>query len=865
MKKIFTLCIAALASLSMNAVTFKAAEFADTTVVTKNGITVKLADGVEVSEQQIWKDGKTSMKDTAMVIGSSANQDWTVHYVEISSATPLNGVSIIAVNNQSSGTYNVPAVYWKAEAAAEIDGYDLIALENKAGTSAPTAIDLSPIAGTKTIRLYRTIRLNATYDTFSGASGYQTIGDGKTMFITEIEVATCSAPATPLALDADKKADITVGDVITFSTTGGNGADVKFYDGAIEIANPWTATLGSHSITAVQDDKDGFCGATTAALALNVISHDPVTAATVSAPKTEIVIGETVTLNCEATNADAFQWYKDGAAVTGATENTYSYTADAVGSAVFYCTATNAYTTTPVQSNSLTIKATTLCGELIKATHTGDKTADVTGVVGGTADKKTASNAKFGGKGQYFGITLAAGTFKEGDELNVHTSTAAQQGTIAIYAEKEGTTLLYDTEDMGVLGDNIIELPAAVDGTSTIYICRTETNTWNGYVDYISVTRPCEEGEASLTVTPASVVLRATATAPNASAKVTFKGSRLQAGTYNLVVPSVEGLVVSPTSVTVGASGKLNAEVSLSYSNSAEIETATAELNLAIDTLSAKVTITYSATSQKAYGKSIDFEQLVLDNGKNYDVKPALDLANIDYENIDALDSLDSSKDNNNEPYLGLKMKKSGAYLGFWVKAGNEVRIKFGNVSDPMMIDTEVAAADLTSQTYTIAAASYDDYIQIRATSDKTVVIKKIIIGADEPKNNDATIKSLTVNGATVTAQANVYAYEVPALNAPTSVVVNYELNDSKATATPASGFSIAVPAQGEEANTQEITVTAEDGITVAKYTVSVTAQPTEAINNVDASSKAVKQLRNGQLLIIRGDKTYTVTGMEIK
>ena len=129
---------------------------------------------------------------------------------------------------------------------------------------------------------------------------------------------------------------------------------------------------------------------------------------------------------------------------------------------------------------------------MIKATHTGGKTATVTGLIGGTVDKNTASDGKFGGKGQYFGITLASGAFQAGDELNVHTTTAAGQGTLAIYADKAGATLLYDTESMGAEGDNVIILPTALNNATTLYICRTEANTWNGYVDYIAVTRSCE-------------------------------------------------------------------------------------------------------------------------------------------------------------------------------------------------------------------------------------------------------------------------------------------------------------------------------------------------------------------------------------
>ena len=299
------------------------------------------------------------------------------------------------------------------------------------------------------------------------------------------------------------------------------------------------------------------------------------------------------------------------------------------------------------------------CGELIRATHTGDKTADVTGLVGGSADKKTSGDSKFGGKGQYFGITLADDvTFAEGDILNVHTTQAAEQGSIIIYAEKEGTTILYDTQNAGGLGDNLIELPAALDGKSTLYICRTDANNWNGYVDFISVTRDCS-AEPKLAVSPDFVRLKVTADESSVSEKVTFSGKNLTPGTYNLTLTSVAGLSVNPTSVTVPEGGKLSAEVTLTYTSAEDVMADDAELSLTIGELSAAVSIEYVAKVTKQYATSLNIEQLVLDNGKIASAELALEDANIDYENIDALDSLDASKDFNNYPYLGLKMKKN--------------------------------------------------------------------------------------------------------------------------------------------------------------------------------------------------------------
>ena len=140
---------------------------------------------------------------------------------------------------------------------------------------------------------------------------------------------------------------------------------------------------------------------------------------------------------------------------------------------------------------------------IIKATLTGAKAATVTGTIGGTADVNvyapdpdSGNGCKFGGSSNYVGITLSAGTFLTGDIINVHTTRTAQQGTIIIY-DSDKSTILYNTGTVGngTAGavenqDNKFVMPAAINGKSTLYVCRTSSNNWNGYVDFIEVSRP---------------------------------------------------------------------------------------------------------------------------------------------------------------------------------------------------------------------------------------------------------------------------------------------------------------------------------------------------------------------------------------
>ena len=284
-------------------------------------------------------------------------------------------------------------------------------------------------------------------------------------------------------------------------TFGINGTDRAQLDEIPSSAERSQVRIAKYAIAAdveLESMAIGVSGSNSFFLHIAIVgpdapSTDPVESATISGDTTGYK-DIPVTLTCTAAKATNYQWYNESGAITGATEKTYTFTPNAEGDYAFYCYASNEYNVEAVRSNTLILHvAGKLCGELIKAVHTGGKTADVSGVIGGTVDKNINGDCKFSGAGQYWGLTLASGTFKIGDELNIHVKTAAGQGTIAVYADKTGETLLYNSETMGVAGDNILVLPAAVDGKSTIYICRTSSNNWNGFVDTISVSRSCVE------------------------------------------------------------------------------------------------------------------------------------------------------------------------------------------------------------------------------------------------------------------------------------------------------------------------------------------------------------------------------------
>ena len=233
-------------------------------------------------------------------------------------------------------------------------------------------------------------------------------------------------------------------------------------------------------------------------------------------------------------------------------------------------------------------------------------------------------------------------------------------------------------------------------------------------------------------------------TAENATPSVTvlFSGKNLTSGTYNLTVPTLAGLTVNPTSVTVGEDGKLNASVTFAYVSEQDVAAGQAVVGLTIGALSKQVTINYSAVHAKAYMTSVNFEQEILDNGKNINRDMLLSAANIAFVNIDALDSLNDEKTNRNYPFLGLKLKKTDAKLAGWVAQGSTIKVRFGNVGADFKVAANGQEQTLTADDYANAtvddanelvftATNADVYVEVICGSTNTLVVKQIMINED--------------------------------------------------------------------------------------------------------------------------------------
>ena len=336
----------------------------------------------------------------------------------------------------------------------------------------------------------------------------------------------------------------------------------------------------------------------------------------------------------------------------------------------------------------------------------------------------------------------------------------------------------------------------------------------------------------------------------------------------------------------------------------------------------------FYADFDKAYAKSIDFEGMVINNGKSYNVKSALAANFYDYKNIDALDSLNNEKGAaRNEPYLGLKIKKQGGYLACNVLPGTTIRIKFGYVAETVLAIAGGDTLPLNPTNNKIADLEFpimvETLVKLQTTSDKTVVIKQIMV--DEPlvtwmypinyaetengkvegwtiafpnetvtltatPNEGYKIADVKVNEESLNAVEGVYSFVMPDQAVTVSAtferlpVVEYnitiaEMQNGSVTAdkekategelvtltvSPAEGYKIA------DVKVNNVSLNAVEGVysfEMPEEDVTITASfsSTEGFENIDASKQAVKVILNGQLLIKKGDKLFDAQGAVVK
>lgn len=250
------------------------------------------------------------------------------------------------------------------------------------------------------------------------------------------------------------------------------------------------------------------------------------------------------------------------------------------------------------------------------------------------------------------------------------------------------------------------------------------------------------------------------------------------------------------------------------------------------------VTITEAPKEEPGEAKyisSLFFEQIVLDEGVNYDIEGALMAHNYNFENINSLDSLNDEKDSRNEPYLGLKIKKTGGYISGTLKGGSTVRVKFGYVAEVVNVSVNNSSQALEPTNNRLDnlefTAQEDVHIKISTTSDRTVVLKQIAVDEgirdvtlpESPSSDPVPVTGVSLDqpsisieeGKTATLKASIEPFDA------TDESVSWSSSDEGVAQVDNNGKVTAV-AEG----TATITVTTNDGGFTASCEVTVTKKP---------------------------------------
>ena len=704
---------------------------------------------------------------------------------------------------------------------------------------------------------------------------------------------------------------IGTGEVTAFLT---NGTDKKICRGA-EFE---TETDGEILVT-ISANNDFLLGYAQFYPASATPSTDPVEAAEISGEHA-CALGGSVELTCTAAKATAYQWSVNGAAIDGATAKKYTFTPTAAGEYSFTCAASNQYNTDPVVADAFVVTVmdpAQASGEIIKATLTSGTAATVTGIIGGTADVSLSSSKKMD-NGKYFGITLAAGNFKEGDTV-VITMTTAGSNYPCLFADKDRTNCLFLATETSTDLEYRIVLPAAANSINTLYLSRNDNDNykWNPYLSSMSVIRPMPEKSKVEELTAVKVNGTAISAAdlnnllqdhyvnlddqyakapvvtytkhvvityiddsqkiedvdidvtavdgdPNptweAEARINNINYRVYMGkAASHTVTYMDGETVLGTEI-VG-----NGEHPEEYTNYQSMQLATFEGWYREANLEEKVEymedeninedVTFYAKFEKAYAQSINIEKAVMQNGKGYAIIPQLGALHYASNITGSLDSLDNSKSDKlrNYAYLGLKVKQAGALLNFRLAAGNTVKIKFGNVAKTPQASInggDYADITITDKVYTYTAEAEEALISIKTMDGNAVVFQQIMIGEDIQAPELFTITCAEAEHGTVSAP---YKLGIPG-------------EEFKLSFTMEEGYTVA----SCYANEVEIVGVPEVGefFTMPAENVTITAtfaDAATAIDNTNADVKAVKVIRNGQLIIVRDGVEFNAQGAIVK
>ncbi len=174
-------------------------------------------------------------------------------------------------------------------------------------------------------------------------------------------------------------------------------------------------------------------------------------------------------------------------------------------------------------------------------------------------------------------------------------TTDAAAACLAVYEVGSGNSLTHvntvSSKKKAVDIITVDELSASKNYVAYIY----GMNVSNGELYEVAFLAPSEDAP-KISATPSNITLTAIESGTAVNSSFTITGSNLTAGTYNLNVPSIAGLSISPTSFTVASDGTVNQTVSVSYSSTKNVSENTANITATIGELQISVAVTYSAS-----------------------------------------------------------------------------------------------------------------------------------------------------------------------------------------------------------------------------------------------------------------------------
>ena len=913
MKKIFTLAAAILASISLWAetanltattgVNFAAKDYTWPDVA-KNKV---LYDAATNPQIMAWSNGNAISFDTSngMKIGNSSKESAVVFRVASKSNITVNvgrngsdvTVQLLYLGESTdvlTSSNLAPGTATKCDEVAISSSSATGALEYT-GNAGYYKIYGNPRFCVKDISVAEACT-NPEF-TVSPTEGTGFVGDPIEITVTSKNQ---SKPINP-AVTVNGKAAV-YGTDYTFSATTG-----------LVQATPLKA--GKFEITFSQASNGTYCDAKET-VTFVISAKNPVTTVTVAGP-TAGVIGQELTYTATAEGATAYEWYLDGNK-QGSDSAKFIYTA-VKGNHSIVCKARNEFNAENdwIASDPIALTVTKLCGELIKAVYDpSSKTSTVTGVVGGTADRNTQDNGKLGSNGHYYGVKLTSGSFMAGDVVTVVASLLNGGNNATIYADKTGTTLLgskeFDAESLSAE----ITLTTSAD---VVYLYRKDSGC-NPSIASLSVTRPCEDSNdatiKSLTINGVEVEEKEGVFAYTVSAKedlaqveVVYTINPLATATpasgFNVTVPAAgdpantQVITVTAEDGTTQKEYTVSVTKSASLSNDATLKALSVEgfeLTPAFDPAVTAYNITkaYSAelpavglvtatandanaTVNVAYNELVAHEILVQvlaedgETAKTYSIVVLSAAAKKDLLEASFSNGANGYiKDGNIKvPYLNGTAEPEFVAAKFW-KADGEPSAA---VVDGQLVVTGV---DASEEKYTIEyvavtpmEASYDlitftevpSYIYsiygwdenkgIKFSKDVEEASKKRISeGQDRIYIALPAAESVILTGGSTGAR-------------PIKVTVNGVV-DEKVTSTPKTGETVTIALNQVAANFVGIESNGNSGD--AGFTKMQLVKGTStALDNTEAEGKAVKVVRDGQLLILKNGVLYNAQGAIVK